>query len=442
MKWGTFVAAVILALFSGCYDPIADHSEDGEDAGEAGSSNTTQLQVSLFTSASSVVYPAFLLVFDDNGDRIKDATLTEENPKAALTLHRGNYRLVALSGTSYYELPDKFNLESVVSVPGIGYSTAPLLMGQAEVSLSSATVNARLQMKMQTASVTMKIDNLPSNTQAVNVILSDIYTGISLRGAYSHSGSVSVPCYQKGNFWQTDELHLFPSASNNAVISVAYQTPDSSNYYAYNLTYPLSAGYAYQVQPSGAIGIGIDDSVIGTGPGFSASADTLWVNDIPTAPFLADGHVVAWIEDESDTHCDAYLISLNEWENVASAYSETNADQAETIAEAYREGGEQGEVSGWRIPTKDEAALLKTRYSADACIPLNNIMSKADGVTWGLTTDQGENIRYLCNDAQHTFTLGSAQSSITKAGSKTTYRLRLVKRVHILSNKSWKIATD
>lgn len=431
MKGKTLFAAMAFVLFAGCYDPIEDNNQSEDNTGGDQSGNTTQLSVSLFTSSSAGLYPAVLLVFDETGDRIQDAILTEETPTATLTLNRGKYRLAALSGTSQYTFPKQYSLESVISVPDAGYSSQPLLMGQAELTLSAASVTARLQMKVQTASISLQIDSLPSDAQQVQAVFSDIYTGINLRGSYSQTQSVTFDCQPQNGSWQTGELFIFPSAGNNAVISIACQTPDSTLCYCYNLTYPLLAGYAYQIRPAGEVGIGIGDIQIDAGNGNTEKADTLWVDQIRTAPFLADGHVVAWIENEEEDQCDVLLISLNEWEDVASAYSETGAGQAADIAAGYSEGGNQRELTGWSIPSKDDAALLKTAYAPYACVPLNNILTEAGGTAIGLTTDKGENIRYLCNEAQHTFTLASATGSITKAGSKTAYRLRLVRRVRL-----------
>jgi len=429
MKRGFLFFYFFSILFTGCYTPITEETNDTEPSEITDDSGATQLSVSLFTSADADIYPAVLLVFDEQGDRIKDLTLNTAQSKSTLSLNRGTYRLVALSGTVQYGLPNQYSLESLISSPSQGFAAKPLMMGQAEVTLSSAAVHASIQMKMQTAAVSFSIAKFPSHAEKVLVVLSDIYTGVSLRGAYTQPHAVTLPCVYSNGLWQTETCHIFPSQSNNAVVNLAFETPDSTAYYTYNLTYPLSAGHAYQLEPSVDIDVQVDEQIIDAGNESGWALDTLWVDQIQAAPFLVDGHIALWTDTLSENKLLAWLLSQNEWENVASAYSETQSSQATDIADSYSEGGNQCNLKGWMLPSKEVANQLKITYGADACVPLNNIIAQTQGMPLSQTTNKGEKVRYLCNNGQNTFTLASAKSSLTKAGSKATYRLRLVKQV-------------
>ena len=98
------------------------------------------------------------------------------------------------------------------------------------------------------------------------------------------------------------------------------------------------------------------------------------------------------------------LLSNREWINVPSAFAEgDDAGVAQYLADNSREANE----SRWSIPTKQQAMIIS--YLCD-----------------NLQTD----MRYLCEDATYTYAAGGA--SITKAGKKKRYALRLVTTTYFI----------
>lgn len=147
-----------------------------------------------------------------------------------------------------------------------------------------------------------------------------------------------------------------------------------------------------------------------------------------------DQHVIALSSPIDDNTDKAILISLYEWQGIASAYSDINSAQAVEIAGKYKEGT----VAGWRIPTKDEGKKLRELYYgydvdgvdclSDSLQSFNTRLTSLGG--WELRAWQLKDghpaYRYLCEDGTYSFSLLLA-SNTTKAGTKTKYNLRLVK---------------
>jgi hypothetical protein len=81
-------------------------------------------------------------------------------------------------------------------------------------------------------------------------------------------------------------------------------------------------------------------------------------------------------------------------------------------------------ISGWRLPTHDEAAILKARFSGNNRLELNKLIEEYDSDLWHIDGNE----RYLCMKENLYYSFKFAGStSITKAGEKTVYYVRLVK---------------
>lgn len=424
--------AVLIGAFSltACYQPIDGESEENS---HKQSDKSSVLKVSLFSAPSLSTYPANLLVFDASGKRVKDYTLTETTPTATMQLNRGYYRLVALTGTSYYQLPSVFELESVISFADESLPQETLLLGEADITLASDMSVAQLQLSTQTASISFTTSQLPSTTRRVRVSLSRLYSELSLQGGFQGPRSYLLDCSCRNNRWFTEPVHLFPAHGTNTVVSIEIQRNDSNITLGYNVPFPLEAGHAYEMQYNPETGLSIDGTTVDPSATTSyVKADTIVLSSLPIAPALWDGHIIAYTENNADQECDMLLISINEWEDIHSSHYSTYPTEAADIAKTYQEGGTiSGRLSHWSIPTKEEAYALRALYTGEKAQALNNVLYDASLPLWSLTDGSGENIRYLCNDGQHTFTLSAGSSSITKGGTKATYRLRLVKRIHV-----------
>lgn len=102
-----------------------------------------------------------------------------------------------------------------------------------------------------------------------------------------------------------------------------------------------------------------------------------------------------------DEHYDVTtltLLSESEWTGVPSANALENSHVAQLLSDECREAGE----TGWRIPTRADAQLIR-QLCSDELI---------------------ESERYLCDGGA--FTFAAASKSVSKAGTRKLYALRLV----------------
>ncbi len=131
----------------------------------------------------------------------------------------------------------------------------------------------------------------------------------------------------------------------------------------------------------------------------------------------------------SETH---YLfLSLTEWKDVFSANYD-GGEMVQTIVNSYREGT----LTGWRLPTKEEAKILKDRfestppYLSDELSNANAILKESGGDllhAWDAKSSMPA-WRYLCENGTYSFSLklGTTISEAAKTAN-TTYHLRLVR---------------
>lgn len=151
-----------------------------------------------------------------------------------------------------------------------------------------------------------------------------------------------------------------------------------------------------------------------------------YVSTMPSLGEIYHSHAIVAIDDSGQ----ALLLSNIDYESIPSAYSEEyDPGTAVRIAEVNIEDG----MTGWTIPTREEARLLRSLWSTedDSAIEALNGTLCDHGIPELRYTNTD---RYLCEDGTYTFSLAPS-TSISKAGTKKTYLLRLVKRVRFSSSK-------
>ena len=136
------------------------------------------------------------------------------------------------------------------------------------------------------------------------------------------------------------------------------------------------------------------------------------LSGVPQVGTIWNGMIVADIGESDDTGVDLLLMSLDEWEEPVS-----NIDK---ILSDYSVNG----ISGWRLPTHNEASVLRARFSGSGLSELNEQIAEYGE---DLNALDGEE-RYLCTkaDVYYSFKFVGG-SSTTKAGEKRSYYIRLVK---------------
>lgn len=145
------------------------------------------------------------------------------------------------------------------------------------------------------------------------------------------------------------------------------------------------------------------------------------VNRWPMQYECFDGHFVIFADSLSSRVAELTLMSLTDWAKIMSAYSET-PEVASDTAKCYTEFG----LAGWTIPTETMARRMKEELSPDEM----NVELAAMYGDEVHVTDGSSNARYLCEEAEKTFSFAE-NTKITKAGAKTKYRLRLVHTIRV-----------
>ena len=450
--------AMTCCILSSCEK--VDMLEDGEDGDQTNASGVTR-NVKLVAKAidnTDVAYPLTIYAFDTEGNNVTSTVInSKDDASATLKLKKGRYHLTAVSLPSSYEpLSSVKDWNATFSMPKSGYATEPLMTGSADINVTSSDQIAHISLGYRQASLSVTINDVPSSVTSVDVTLSSAYTDMTLAADLSGKMMVTVPCVKgaasnNGATWSTGKFYILPSVNAQPSITISFSggtTGDVSYSHTYNASLLAGTPYnftaTYKGKAEGGGGSSDDDVTINTdisagkwadevkesfnfGPDVNKTespsdpeSNVITVTTLPGSGDIWNGHVVGFVNEISETEREVVLISIKEWEKISSAFS-SNANQAKEIAAQYEENG----LSGWIIPTRNDGMALNRLYSYDNNRALINSALETCGGT-GLIQMYGTSaVRYLCEDAEYTYSYKSA--TITKAGEKTTYYLRLVK---------------
>lgn len=439
------VSLISVFVLSGCYQEAPT-----EELVSNGSSKLSVLTRSV--TGNSIQYPLTVFAFDSDGKCKAKTVVEDDSGKINMKLADGVYRITSISGYDGFVFPSKESQSSLITTISGNYGSSPLSIGQADVYISGTSTTATLLMALQVASMKVSLNGLPDDIRKVSVSFANQYSSISLGGELTDPKKTEVVCEKKGDTWESCLFYLFPSSSPSTVLTITITGNDGVQTYGYNYNSPLIAGVPYVLNgsfsgdftfkgfvemASWANEVTVDFNF---GPGHSNADDSgsqnsvYAVSQIPRPCSVWDGHIVALVDNETTTEADLLLLSLSEEENVLSGFSSVPND-ASNIANAYSENG----LTGWRMPTKEEATRLKNLYFGSNITGLNNAIESVGGKA--LTqTEKDKNVRYLCEDATYTYSFGVSSNgnslSVSKAGESVKYRLRLVKSVHVITTPS------
>ena len=155
----------------------------------------------------------------------------------------------------------------------------------------------------------------------------------------------------------------------------------------------------------------------GKGDGKEDNSD-IDMSKLPEVGSIWNGTIVADIIEADDFGADLLLMSLDEWDATVSEVKDATFD--------YTING----ISDWRLPTHEEAATLRDKFSGDARVELNERIVEYNPELYELAN--GEKERYLClkNGELYSFQFRTG-TGITVAGETRSYYVRLVKSYHI-----------
>ena len=439
-----FSVAILLALAS-CEK--LDLTDADSTSTNSGAKKTLRIMTRANTS-STISYPVAIYAFDTDGRCQGDTVIqAEDDDNATLSLSKGTYRITALSlPTSYPSLGKVTTDETDIEMPSGGYASDALMLGSADVTLSSSSQTASILLGYRQTSLSFTLTDVPDDISKVSVSVGAPYTSMTLGGEYSSADVVSVPCTKSDGNWTTGTVYVCPTQNSQPVITVSMvksNGEENSYSYTYNAALKSSTPYIFNGSYSGNTGITLNanisagewnDAIVESfsfGPGAvvggSGNNTEVKVSSFPADGEIWNGHVVAYA-DSTEDECDVVLVSLDEWTNIYSQYNTDHSTDAATIASEYEEEG----LAGWTIPTKEEATMMRDIYGVESNLTiLNDNISQMGGTALSVVDSSSKNVRYLCEAATYTYNLKTS-SSVLAAGSTVKYRLRLVKKMKLV----------
>lgn len=424
--------ALICILICAC-TPVIEESDFVEN-------QESEMRI-LTRSSVEINYPMVLYAFDiTTGNMAAYTTVSSDTDDAILYLPKGNYQIVALTGLPVID--KKPALNDVITLSS--YMDAPIQMGSAAVY---ATQNSTVSIMLynQVSAVDIMLSGIPTDATDVSVSLSILYGGLSYNGAFSGNNIVTVSLEKDDDVWRSNRFYVLPTYGNQLTLSITIATPDATNSYGYTHSAPflvntpyslvgtLSSGFAINStidvagwNPTEEIEFLFGDTLVEDNETDKDDLKTFKVSSIPLSGELWNNHFVAATEEVTDTTAILLLLSTTEWSNVSSAYNADTPGMAVDIIKDYCEDN----LSGWSIPTRADAKLMRTAIGAEHITITNEVLSaNAVPILQSGKDSEGNSIRYLCDDATYSFVWDA--TNISKCGTKRTYHLRAVKKVKV-----------
>lgn len=391
---------------------------------------------------AEIVYPLYLYAFNSKGSLAASQTIADAGVEVALPLSKGDFQIVAVSGVSDgYELPDEPELDDVITLVSSDGADTPLMVGRANVEVSDAEESSvQITLTYVVAALNVKLKDVPSNVSVVQLALSPLYSSLSMGGEYGgDSQKVKVDCsLVSEGVWAAETTYIFPGSGKETVFSIYFKTDDGTEVtYGYTYRGVPEANHLFNVTGSYAGGVIVGGNFDVTDwegsidvefefgaeivPGEEEDVEEggdeqpeVKLEGVPEVGTIWNDMIVVDMGEADDTGVDLLLMSLDEWDAYVS--------EAESVEDGYSVNG----ITGWRLPTHDEAAMLRARFCGNNLWELNELIAEYDPELYGLAN--GDDERYLClkDGAYYTFRF-VAGTSTTKAGKKRSYYVRLVK---------------
>lgn len=402
---------------------------------------------------TELMYPIKIYAFDAEGKCSGRQTIIspEEETAIGLALPKGAYRIVALSGATEkdYIIPEEPSLTDLIEIKQGNKAETPLMMGNANVTLKNGTAKANITLNFLVAQIKIALSNIPKDYSTVEVELASSYSKLSFQGEYAESKNTLVSCRRTlTGEWETGTFYTFAGSQKKTIISIHLTKEEATETYGYtynnsiqaNHPFILTGNYANSLTVEGNIIAGVWEDPITVDFTFGKEngedekpngnedddkkeetpGETFSVDVIPEEESIWESCLVLEVtENNTGSEADVLLMGIDNAVNTQGK-DKILIKEASTVLESYS----ISEISNWRMPTKEEAQLLKSRYNSNLS-HINKLLTGAGG-----TELMEEKPRYLCNNGKSSFNFKSG--TISNTGAQTLYYLRPVKRVHLV----------
>lgn len=439
LRYIHFLCLMLLLASCGKYK-VEDDGPNGGDTPAGQAECLLSVRIGSKDNAQ-IVLPVSLFVFDSDGNCVVDESLSRVDDDYSVSLPKGEYTVIALSGLSGSALgyPFLFTPASYISLTDVFHMPVPLQTGKVSVSLSrSATAHVTLAYAV--AALNFQLYGIPEEAQSVTVRVSPVSSGMTFEGDCRNDAREAViECHRQGNRWVSDEAYVFPSASSQTRLSVNVALPGKEEAYGYTYPSVLRAGTPYHFTGTYADAITLDgqfqcqgwsqvidvefgfDSIVPISPEDpddpsvvdpGVGTAEIAVAELPEVKDIWKECLICQVQKLSATSCKAVIIA-NDYMSMQSWY----------LAD-YLESFSYSGLSGWRVFTTDEATAFRdTYYGTHTVSELNTYLLSND-----VEPFKYENgARYLCNGGESSFSFVS--KTISAAGEKKSYYVRPVKDV-------------
>ena len=389
-----------------------------------------------------IAYPLYLYAFNKNGKLAASQTINEEGNDMALSLTEGDFQVVAVSGISDdYQLPENPTLDDAIILSNSEGADTPLMVGRADIAVSrSEGTSAEIALTYVVAQLNVMLKNVPTDVSTVELSISPLHSSLTMSGEYGgDTQKIKASCtLGEDGVWTAQPTYIFPGSGKETTFSVYFKKEDGTELtYGYTYNGIPEANHPFNITGSFAEGIIVGGSFEINGweeainVEFTFGANVvpddkeekeeeeeekedvqIDMTNVPEVGTIWNDMIVADIGEADETGVDLLLMSLDEWEATTS--------EVTNILDGYSVNG----ISEWRLPTHDEAAVLRARFSGDNRWELNDLIEEYDSSLYGLDGEE----RYLCtkNGLYYSFKFVIGTRT-TEAGEKKSYYVRLVK---------------
>ena len=384
-----------------------------------------------------IAYPLYLYAFDKNGKLAASQTIVDEGKDMALSLTDDEYQVVALSGvTDDYQLPKDLTLEGEIKLSNIEGADAPLMVGRADVggSRNEGTM-AEIALSYVVAQLNVVLKNVPADVSTVQLSISPLYSSLSMGGEYGGDAQkVKINCtLGEDGVWSAQPTYIFPGSAAETTFSVSFKKEDGTELtYGYTYQGKPEANHPFNITGSYAEGVIVGGSfeisgweeaidveftfganVVPDKEGEDEEEPEIDMTNVPEVGTIWNDMIVVDIGEADENGVDLLLMSLDEWES--------DTLNVVDIPTGYSVNG----ISGWNLPTYDEATTIRARFSNDARLELNDIIKQYDSQLVGLSADSND--RYLCLKNGKYYSFSFAPKTNISPAKKRSYYVRLVK---------------
>ena len=368
---------LLILMLTACSNDVID-----EDASNDFREANALLQVTTRgTNDATVAYPVQIYVFQGEECRAFQ-TIGDAGQTLNIPLVEGTYSVYAIggAGSTDYNLPTKDNATTTTALTlKEGRSLTDLMAASATATLVDGGTNTvTLGMTRKTMLIQdVTIKKIPTAATAVSVTIAPLWQALTVSGAFANDGQSQTIALTKqadnrtwtlpSPFGEGSGVRLLPPSSQPASVSVNITIGGTTKTYTYSCSDQLEAAYKINIDGTytEAVGVNLTGTITGATwlgertisfefdeNGSSTSGNNDNSDNIPSVGDTYQGCFVLAVDD-ADDHADVTLLAPTELE-----FYDANATTMQANIDAALATVTDGDISGWEVPTTDEAHLM------------------------------------------------------------------------------------